>query len=146
MSQINVDVIDVSTDVKVRVLPDLAINVNRAAALATKTNGIIVEAYKNYVVKLSQITTGAPTVLELSNTLSGAVAWTRVSEGFYEGTLTGAFTGNLLMLFNNPINSRNIYFYNAGSADTIYIDCTDANTGLPVDYNGDELYLEVRVY
>lgn len=48
--------------------------------------------YKIYRALLTQAGTDAPVATVLENTLGGSVVWSRVNVGFYEGTLTGAFT------------------------------------------------------
>jgi len=145
MSQIDVDIVAPFTGTTVTITGDLVTNIPNAAVLGTKNTGELTVAYTNYVAKITQLTTGAPTALELSNTI-GNIVWTRVGVGSYEGTLTGAFTGNQILLVNNPLSTRTVYFYNASDPDKIYIDSIDVNTGLPADYDSDELYIEVRVY
>jgi hypothetical protein len=49
--------------------------------------------YTKYVALISQVTTNAPTVIELENSI-GPIVWTRSAVGVYEGTLVGAFTTN----------------------------------------------------
>lgn len=50
--------------------------------------------YKIYVALLVQAGTSAPSATILSNTLSGAIAWTRATNGDYVGTLAAAFPAN----------------------------------------------------
>ena len=50
-----------------------------------------VRPYKVYTALLSQTGTSAPTATVLENTLGGTVVWTRVGNGSYRATLTGAF-------------------------------------------------------
>lgn len=40
---------------------------------------------------LTQTGTNAPTAVEIENSLGGVIVWSRVSAGFYYGTLNGAF-------------------------------------------------------
>jgi hypothetical protein len=49
--------------------------------------------YTKYVALISQVTTNAPTVIELENSI-GPIVWTRSAVGVYHGTLVGAFTTN----------------------------------------------------
>lgn len=67
---------------------------------------------QNYRVLISQSGTSAPAVNEFNNTI-GAIVWTRVSAGTYNGTLTGAFTINKTeCLCGTPrASDRNFYFY-----------------------------------
>jgi len=145
MSQIDVDIVAPFTGTTVTITGDLVTNITNAAVLGTDNTGELTVAYTNYVAKITQLLTGAPTASVFSNTI-GAIVWTRVAVGSYEGTLTGAFSGNTHLLFNNPLSTRTVYFYNASDADKIYIDSIDIATGLPADYDSDELYIEVKVY
>ena len=49
--------------------------------------------YTKYVALISQVTTNAPTVIVLENSI-GPIVWTRSAVGVYHGTLVGAFTTN----------------------------------------------------
>lgn len=51
-------------------------------------------SYLVYTALLTQSGTDAPVATVLQNTLGGTVVWTRVVEGYYEGTLNGVFTAN----------------------------------------------------
>ena len=57
-------------------------------------------AIKEYVITWTQISTDAPTVVELQNDLGGSPEWSRAGVGSYFGVLTGAFTdGKTVMPF-----------------------------------------------
>jgi hypothetical protein len=56
-------------------------------------------AFKQFVGKISQSGTLAPTVAVISNTLGGTVVWSRVGTGYYRGTLAGAFGTNSAIVF-----------------------------------------------
>lgn len=56
-------------------------------------------SYLVYKFGISQVGTGAPTIHILQNTI-GNIVWSRNSIGFYEGTLTGAFTENKTWIAN----------------------------------------------
>lgn len=58
--------------------------------------------YKEYTGLISQAGTAAPTVDIQVNTL-GDVVWTRVSDGFYRGTLTRAFPLLKINVYIQPI-------------------------------------------
>ena len=147
MSQINVDVISPYSLPEITLSGDVATNILNASSLATDGSGKIYSPYNSYVAKLTQTTTGDPTSNIFQNTLGGTLVWTRVATGSYEGTLSAAFSsGNVHLLYNSPLSTNKIYFYNAADPDIVYIDCVDASTGLPVDYDGDELYIEIKVY
>ena len=51
----------------------------------------VYETNKICKLLLSQTGTNAPTAIVKENTLDGTIVWTRSAEGFYIGTLTGAF-------------------------------------------------------
>lgn len=102
-------------------------------------------AYSSYIGKFSQLGTDAPVVTVYENNI-GSIVWTRVGTGSYEGTLAGAFSsGKVHLLFNNPLQSKIIYFYNTGNSNKVYIDCT-STVPAPADYNSDSLYIEIKVY
>lgn len=50
--------------------------------------------YKEYIATLTQSGTSAPVAMVLSNTLGGTLVWSRVAQGEYAATLSGAFTVN----------------------------------------------------
>lgn len=54
--------------------------------------------YKVYTAIISQTGTSDPTVNVLKNNLGGDIEWTRAGQGFYRGTLSGAFTNNKTFL------------------------------------------------
>ena len=57
--------------------------------------------YKEYVALLTQEGTNAPVATVLSNTL-GAIVWSYVQIGFYNGTLSNAFTANKSNVMISP--------------------------------------------
>jgi len=62
--------------------------------------------YKSYVAQLTQASISDPTVLVLDNELSGPIVWTRYAQGYYQGTLVGAFPTAKTVIFmqvNNPV-------------------------------------------
>ena len=62
--------------------------------------------YKSYVAQLTQASISDPTVLVLDNELSGPIVWTRFAQGYYQGTLVGAFPTTKTVIFmqvNNPV-------------------------------------------
>jgi hypothetical protein len=102
-------------------------------------------AYDYYVARFVQTGTASPTVTTYENSI-GSIVWTRLATGSYKGTLSGAFSsGKVHLLFNNPLSTRIVYFYNAADPNAIYIDCTDT-TPAPADYGSDELSIEIKVY
>ncbi len=104
-----------------------------------------VRPYKVYVALLNQTGTSAPTAIILENTLGGTIVWTRNNTGYYTGTLTGAFTIDKTVLFNNnPIGG---VFTNvlASSIDTITVQTRDFSNA----QKDDGLFVtsvEIRVY
>lgn len=91
---------------------------------------ITAPSYKVYTALISQSGTDAPTAIVLENTL-GNVVWTRVSEGIYIGTLTGAFTTN--KTFCPPYSSN----FDVGG---------DASVFLPISTNGNPQTGWINIY
>jgi len=111
------------------------------------SGSISVNGRRDYVAKITQLTTAAPTSSVYENTLGGNLVWTRVATGSYQGTLAGTFSsGKVHLLCNNPLSTRTVYLYNAGDPNKIYIDSVDIATGLPADYDSDSLDIEIKVY
>lgn len=146
MSQINVDIINPQSGPDVTMTGGVVLNLTNAASLATDGSGKIFSPYKSYVAKITQLTTANPTASVYENTLGGTIVWTRQSVGSYRGTLSSAFSsGKVHLLFNNPLSTNKVYFYNASDPNIVYIDCVD-NAGSPADYNGDSLDIQIKVY
>ena len=69
-----------------------------------------VAPYKVYTALISQTSTNAPSVIVLENTL-GNIVWTRLSNGYYKGTLLDAFTNNKTFhTINHKIFSEDVFF------------------------------------
>lgn len=101
-------------------------------------------SYLKYVALVSQTGTGAPTATVLENTLGGTVVWTRSDVGDYRATLSGVFTENKTVIFNNLTGGfANYIFWN--STSEIAINTTD-NTGTFVDDALVSTSIEIRVY
>lgn len=119
-------------------------------------------SYLSYVPIFFQVGTSDPSVTVLENTLGGTPIWTRVSEGYYIGTLAGVFTQNKTWIPNsdgsriamypisfNAINDYAYIFY-WESVDTIALqifNSTYNNVEYSTVFGGNKLSLpEVRVY
>lgn len=62
--------------------------------------------YKVYSAMISQVSTSAPTVTVMENTI-GAIVWARTGVGTYTATLTGAFTASKVLPFlSNNANTN----------------------------------------
>jgi hypothetical protein len=99
--------------------------------------------YKIYTALLTQASTLPPTAIVLENTLSGNIVWTYNTNGFYVGTLIGAFTANKTACIISGI------YIGASQAirkdnDTIHVYTNDTLGG--VDNKLEETTLEIRVY
>ena len=79
-------------------------------------------SYLVYTALLTQSGTDAPVATVLENTLGGTVVWSYSDVGSYLGTLTGAFTGNVIAMPTMGVD------YNSGfpSSYSVYIDSVDA--------------------
>lgn len=64
-----------------------------------------VRDYKTYKALLTQTGSNAPSATVLQNEFSAPIVWTRVSAGYYVGTLTGAFVNN--KTFIKPLSFAN---------------------------------------
>jgi len=106
-------------------------------------NGAPVVNYKKYCATISQTGTNDPVVTVLENTI-GEIVWTRLAQGDYAGTLTGAFTSDKTLVLNNvtntgrcnaqrnSINSIRVQTFN--SAGALFDNFLDQNT------------IEIRIY
>lgn len=105
---------------------------------------------KVYKAILEQVGTSAPTVMILENTI-GEIVWTRIQEGSYRGTLTGAFpiTKTFLPTINNSNFVQNKSYgamlYYRESNNSVRIDIVDS-FGLPSDNRLSEAFIEIQVY
>lgn len=100
---------------------------------------------KNYRAQMQQSGTDAPTATILNNTI-GNIIWTRVSQGYYKGTLSGAFpTDNQCWLTTSqsqgPLITQNLYRQNANEIDLNTYDSTGSVTD---DWYS--LYIDIWVY
>lgn len=82
--------------------------------------------FKEYVAKITQSGTSAPTATVLRNTLGGVPVWTRGGTGSYVVTLTGAFTLNKTLVQLPSQNGTTIasdlhFFASPASANAINV-------------------------
>jgi len=117
-----------------------------AADIATKR---ALRGYRVYTALLTQAEDDAPVATVIENTLSGAVVWTRASEGVYEGTLVDEFTDgktvcNILQK-NTTNNMTDIVQTYRASVDAVHVlTLTDATTAKDELLTG--TVIEIRVY
>lgn len=104
--------------------------------------------YKVYTALISQSGTSDPTATILDNTI-GSIVWTRVSDGFYRGTLSGAFTTDKTW----PMINTNIFAKTEGQAKFVlagtqnYVEIyTSDTTGALADDRLNGTSIEIRVY
>jgi len=104
--------------------------------------------YKVYTALLSTVANNAPTAEILENNI-GSIVWTRVAEGFYQATLSNAFTLNKTFVLVGPydINNGNVWFvkYSLQSVNSILLYSLDEGGNL-VDGLGSNIPIEIRVY
>ena len=107
----------------------------------------ILPTYKKYIALISQTSTSAPTVIELENTI-GFIIWTRVSQGVYNGTLTGAFTLNKTYGMINQVEQNGIVMAYRLSDDNFQIRTTNLHNPTVAlhDSHLNLNTLEIRVY
>jgi hypothetical protein len=107
----------------------------------------ILPTYTKYVALISQSSTSDPTVLELENTI-GPIVWTRVSQGIYNGTLTGAFTLNKTYGMINQVEENGIVMAYRLSDDNFQIQTTNLHspTAALHDSHLNLNTIEIRVY
>lgn len=106
----------------------------------------LVRPYKVYTAMISQVSTSAPTVTVMENTI-GAIVWTRSGVGTYLGTLVGAFTASktLPIVSNNANINNNIKeLLTRASSDVVQLQ-TYSNTVL-ADGTISNMTIEIRVY
>ena len=107
----------------------------------------ILPTYTKYIALISQTGTAAPTVIELENTI-GPIVWTRVSQGVYNGTLTGVFTLDKTYAMASQLQVDGIVLIKQKTANVIEI--TTTNLHSPTAANHDSHLkkntIEIRVY
>lgn len=103
-------------------------------------------SYLKYVALLTQTGTDAPVATVLENTLGGTVVWTYDSQGYYVGTLAGAFTVNkTTLLIANNTSVSDAYSVARIDANSIGVESgTAAPTNEDDKLNG--TFVEIRVY
>jgi len=107
----------------------------------------ILPTYTKYIALISQISTLAPEVIELENTI-GPIVWTRNSTGIYYGTLTGAFTLNKTYVMLSNVELDSIVMAKRKDNDTIEIQTTNLHSPSAAHHDAHLLKntLEIRVY
>ena len=102
--------------------------------------------YTKYVALISQVTTNAPTVIELENSI-GPIVWTRSAVGVYHGTLVGAFTTSKTTTTLSNVTADNIVRI-INDNDTIFIRTSNLHSPTAVlqDTNLVNNTIEIRVY
>ena len=107
----------------------------------------ILPTYTKYIALISQITTAAPTVIELENTI-GPIVWTRINTGVYYGTLTGAFTASKTYVMLNNVQRDSIVMATRRDANTIEINTTNLHSPIAAHHDSHltNNTLEIRVY
>jgi len=108
----------------------------------------ILPTYTKYIALISQISTLAPEVIELENTI-GPIVWTRNSTGIYYGTLTDMFPDpdKVYIIINQvALNSIAIAYYS--SNDIVGIETTNLHSPTAAYHDSDlsKNTLEIRVY
>jgi hypothetical protein len=104
--------------------------------------------YKVYTALLSTFEDNAPTAVILENTI-GSIVWTRVAEGFYQATLSSAFTLNKTFVLVGPydVNNVNVWFVKHAlqSVNSVLLYAFDEGGNL-IDGLGTNVSIEIRVY
>lgn len=107
--------------------------------------------YKNYVALLEQTGTSTPTVKILENTL-GNIVWNYESDGFYTGTLEGAFKEdrtwcNLQTGLRNANLVDAVGFTRTNSEDVVQITIFNDGSDVNLETEGSfQVSIEIRVY
>jgi hypothetical protein len=101
------------------------------------------EAPKVYRALLTQSGTNAPVATVLENTLGGTLVWSRLNQGVYRGTLTGAFPASKCFIARvldagSEVDSSFV-IAQRDSSDTVQVrqmidvDTVDGLTGIPFE-------------
>jgi hypothetical protein len=110
-------------------------NVTASNALTAIGGGV-----KRYVALLTQSGTDAPVATVLENSLGGTVVWTRVQQGYFQGTLTGAFPDNKTHLSVTTSGTTDptilTYTANASRASDNVVDVTISIMDYDGGFNG----------
>lgn len=97
----------------------------------------ITPTYKIYRALLTQVGTSDPSIVVLENTI-GTIVWTRIANGSYRGTLSGAFLANKVFSPGSVLNttvdsSRLILSIDRETNNSVLLtgyDVTNASTNL----------------
>lgn len=101
--------------------------------------------YKIYAALISQQTTNAPTVTILENNTGRTIAWTRLGQGQYIGTITGeTIDVNKTWVIVAPYNSGSSAGYY--SPTEIFIGTFNIATAAYADGQLQQSALEIRIY
>ena len=133
-----------------------AIKMGKAEWVPATSSGA---SYKVYTALLTQSGTDAPVATVLENTLGGTVVWTRFSQGFYEATLSSAFTLNKtfthfgtasLQTFSTDVGGNNIegyyIFYRINDSVMRLLFYNSSYAAAEISDYGINIPIEIRVY
>lgn len=104
------------------------------------------EPYKVYTALITQIGTSAPTANVLENTLGGTVVWSRIGEGEYLATLSGAFTGVKTICFTTIYAGLSYPATAQAGKSTDNAVVLQTREGASLADNFSNLNFEIRVY
>ena len=103
--------------------------------------------YLVYTALLTQSGTNAPVATVLENTLGGAIVWSYIGNGSYDGTLSGAFTANKTIGLLSSINFNSSAKLTRTSNDVVNLFVqNEGSGGAPADNLLTATILEIRVY
>ena len=118
---------------------------NNTVTLPSESGTLALVNYKVYTALLTQAGTNAPVAIVLENTLGGTIVWSRFNTGTYRGTLTGAFTVNKTIIFNNITNGNIQIASGTSDVNTVQLIARDMS-GNAQDGGVNSMSLEIRVY
>lgn len=106
--------------------------------------------YKVYTALLTQSGTNAPVATVLENTLGGDLAWTRISDGVYNATLSVAFVENKTFLNLSYNRENDVTGSSEGVVFRVNQNTIQLETGVIGDIRFDSILIdtpiEIRVY
>lgn len=106
--------------------------------------------YKVYTALLTQTSTNAPTATVLENTIGGIPVWSYNLVGRYLLTLSGAFTGNVIISITNGANNTSrapfVYECQKLNSNSIFLNVKESDSSTITNGGLTNASIEIKVY
>lgn len=98
--------------------------------------------YDVYTARITQAGSADPVASDIAENSIGAIVWTRVTDGVYLGTLTGAFANNTKVFISNVVGFM-VLRAGRDNDDRVFIGSYDDTANAADGFTAE---LEIRVY